>query len=110
MAGCGEAAHPDRDAAIRKAVTEFAAARTRYLFAHGPLAPVERIALPGYLDAYRAHYTLDHDEPRALAAMIAWTRLSYAEQRRVLDDNLFRVDEMVSVNTLPLHPPPQMAV
>jgi len=108
MAACGEAAHPDRDAAIRKAVTEFAAARTRYLFAHGPLAPVERIAPPGYLDAYRAHYTLDHDEPRALAAMIAWTRLPYAEQRRVLDDNLFRIDETVAVDTLPTAAPGSM--
>ncbi len=105
MAAGGEAVHPDRDAAVRKAVTEFAAARARYLFSHGPLAPVERIAPAIYLDRYRAHYSLAHEEPRALAAMIAWTRMPYAAQRAVLDDTVFRVSEKVPLDTLPTVPP-----
>jgi len=104
MAAGGEAVHPDRDAAVRKAVTEFAAARARYLFSHGPLAPVERIAPAIYLDRYRAHYALGHEEPRALAAMIAWTRMPYAAQRATLDDTVFRVSETVALDTLPTVP------
>src|SRR3712207_8244328 len=33
---CGEAAHPDRDTAVRKALHEFASARSRKAFMHGP--------------------------------------------------------------------------
>ena len=46
----GEAAHPDRDAAVRKALHEFAAARGRKAFMHGPLDVVARATPPGYLD------------------------------------------------------------
>ena len=37
---CGEAVHPDRDVALRKAVLEFASARARKGFMHGPLRTV----------------------------------------------------------------------
>ncbi len=104
MAAGGEAVHPDREAAVRKAVTEFAAARARYLFSHGPLAPVRRVAPPGYLEEYFRHYDVAHEEPRALAAMIAWRDKPYAEMRRVFDERVFHVDERVPMDTLPTVP------
>lgn len=104
MAAGGEAAHPDAEAAVRKAVTEFAAARARYLFSHGPLAPVARVAPPGYLDTYFRHYDVGHEEPRALAAMVAWRQTPYDAMRRLFDATVFRVDERVPLSSLPTVP------
>ena len=74
---CGEAAHPDRDAAVRKALHEFAAARGRKAFMHGPLDVVARATPPGYLDGWLAGHPPERlvAEDRALAAMLDWTAL-----------------------------------
>jgi YcaO-like protein with predicted kinase domain len=74
---CGEAAHPDRDAAVRKALHEFAAARARKAFMHGPLDLVRRATPPGYLDAWLSGHPPERlvEEDRALAAMLEWTAL-----------------------------------
>ena len=47
LTACGEACHPDRDAALEKALQEFAASRVRKAFAHGPAALAERVAPTG---------------------------------------------------------------
>ena len=49
LTGCGEAAHPDREVALGKALREYAASRVRKRFTHGPL---ERV-LPLLPDGYR---------------------------------------------------------
>ena len=49
LSACGEACDPDRDRALVKALLEFAAARCRKAFSHGPLALAGRVALPGYV-------------------------------------------------------------
>ncbi|MCV2489631.1 YcaO-like family protein [Geodermatophilus sp. YIM 151500] len=74
---CGEAAHPDRDTAVRKALHEFAAARSRKAFMHGPLDLVAAATPPGYLDGWRAGHPPERlaEEDRALAAMLRWTRM-----------------------------------
>ncbi|MGH9272652.1 MAG: YcaO-like family protein, partial [Ilumatobacteraceae bacterium] len=69
---CGEAADVDRDRALRKAILEYAAARARKAFTHGPLDRVEAIAPPGYLDEYLDRHRDDEEEPRALDAMVTW--------------------------------------
>ncbi len=73
---CGEAAHPDRDSAVRKALYEFAAARTRKAFMHGPLDLVRRATPPGYLDEWLEGHPPERlvEEDRALAAMLSWAR------------------------------------
>ena len=73
----GEAAHPDRDAAVRKALHEFAAARGRKAFMHGPLDVVARATPPGYLDDWLAGHPPERlvAEDRALSAMLDWTAL-----------------------------------
>jgi ribosomal protein S12 methylthiotransferase accessory factor len=71
---CGEAAHPDRDTAVRKALHEFASARARKAFMHGPLDLVRRATPPGYLDAWLSGHPPERlvKEDRALAAMLDW--------------------------------------
>jgi ribosomal protein S12 methylthiotransferase accessory factor len=73
----GEAAHPDRDAAVRKALHEFAAARGRKAFMHGPLDVVARATPPGYLDDWLTGHPPERlvAEDRALTAMLDWTAL-----------------------------------
>ena len=53
LSACGEAAHPNREIALRKSLLEYVAARARKLFNHAPLAAIESIAPPGYLDRFR---------------------------------------------------------
>ncbi len=103
-AACGEAAHPDRDVALRKALLEFCAARARLAFTHGPLGPVEAVTPPGYLDAYRRHYSPAGEEPRALAAMRHWRAFTNNEMRRHLSDSVLSDTERVPFASLPTVP------
>lgn len=75
VTACGEAADPDRDRALRKALLEYAASRARKAFMHGPLSEVARIAPPEYLDRYVPQVDLGAEEPRALRAMVEWARM-----------------------------------
>lgn len=72
---CGEAAHPDRDAAVRKALYEFAAARARKAFMHGPLDLIRRVTPSGYLDGWLSGHPPERlvEEDRALRAMLDWS-------------------------------------
>jgi len=76
LTGCGEAAHPDRDQALAKAICEFAASRARKAFAHGPRALAERVAPPGYVERFmaRSGAAAKSSDPRAFEAMADWTR------------------------------------
>jgi len=103
MTACGEAADPDRERALRKALLEFVAARARKAFTHGPLAAVARIAPPGYLAPFREG-SLVGEEPRALAAMRDWLRLDHARMRALLDDTVFARRERVPFSSLPTAP------
>ena len=83
-AGAGEACGADRNVTLEKALLEFAAARTRLAFNHGPLGAVERLAPPEYLNLYRKAFSSVFEEVRALAAMAEWVGL----EPRVLRDRL----------------------
>lgn len=72
----GEACDPDRNAALRKALLEFAFARARLAFSHGPLQDAARLSPEGYMEAHRAHFSVPNEEPRALRAMMHWLELS----------------------------------
>uniref|UniRef100_UPI001F076F3E YcaO-like family protein n=1 Tax=Myxococcus vastator TaxID=2709664 RepID=UPI001F076F3E len=52
VTACGEAADPDRDRALRKALLEYAGSRARKAFMHGSLEHVARVAPPGYLEQF----------------------------------------------------------
>ena len=98
---CGEAAHPDREVALRKALLEFAAARSRVAFSHGSLDAVERVAPAGYLEDYFSRYDLANEEPRALATMRSLYRHTMTEMRLLLADRVTRVDRDVKFSELP---------
>ncbi len=83
-AGAGEACGADRNVTLEKALLEFAAARTRLAFNHGPLEAVEKLAPPGYLERYREAFSTIPEEVRALGAMTEWVGL----EPRALRDRL----------------------
>ena len=104
---CGEAAHPDRDVALRKAVLEFASARARKAFMHGPLAAVRRIAPQDYLQDALAVVDPGAEEPRVLEATVAWLTAG-AEQdaavRARLDTTVFSRRSVLRFRDLPTRP------
>ncbi len=103
MTACGEAADPDRERALRKALLEFVAARARKVFTHGPLDAVERIAPPGYLAPFREG-SLAGEEPRALETMRDWLRLDHARMRALIADTVFARRERAPYSSLPTAP------
>ena len=101
---CGEAADPDRERALRKAVLEFAAARARKLLTHGPLADVAAVAPPGYLDRALAGVSVAAQEPRVLAAMVGWLRGGLEPVRPALDATVLSRRSTVPFADLPSGP------
>ena len=77
LSACGEAAHPDRERALAKALREFVSARARKAFNHGPLDAVRAVAPPGYLEAFGPG-SLRSEDDRALGEMQRWMRLDHA--------------------------------
>jgi thiazole/oxazole-forming peptide maturase SagD family component len=103
---CGEAAHPNRERALRKALLEFMAARARVAFSHGPLGPIQAVAPPGYLDEYLARYNSSGEEQRALAAMLELAPKSLHDMRAVLGDVL-AANTTIALDALPTSPVPR---
>ncbi|MHA7209368.1 YcaO-like family protein [Arthrobacter sp. MDT1-65] len=104
---CGEAAHPDRDVALRKAVLEFASARARKAFMHGPLAAVRRVAPADYLDDALSAVDPTAEEPRVLDATVGWLTAGpeqMAAVRARLDATLFSRRSAVRFGDLPTSP------
>lgn len=100
---CGEAAHPDRDAAVRKALFEFAAARSRKAFMHGPYETVARATPPGYLDEWRTGHPPERmaEEARALRAMLAWSTMGTPALAELLEDTVLSRRSTVALTDLP---------
>lgn len=109
LTACGEAAHPDRNRAVRKALLEFVSARTRKTFMHGPLEGIRQVAPPGYLDRYLPGCDAAAEEPRCLAAMTTWIQASADELRVMLADNVFSQRETLPLTDLPTVAPEAMA-
>ena len=84
LGACGEACHVDRTVALRKALFEYGASRTRLAFDHGPLQQLARVVPEGYLAAHREHFPPLGEEPRALRAMLAWQGRDNAQRRDLL--------------------------
>ncbi len=101
VTACGEAVHPDTERALRKAILEFAAARVRKTFSHGPLDSVRQVSLQGYLEAYAATFQEEAEEPRALNAMIEWCRADRETLRELLNDTIFSHNATVKLSSLP---------
>lgn len=72
VTACGEAAHPDRNRALSKALLEFCGSRARKAATHGPIEWLQRQLPADYADAQLALLDITEEEPRALQAMTAW--------------------------------------
>jgi ribosomal protein S12 methylthiotransferase accessory factor len=103
VTACGEAAHPDREVALRKAVLEYAASRARKVFVHSPLDRVRDLAPPDYWERELAH-PVAPQEPRALDAMRAWSRMSAAQLQALLAATVFSRCRTVPFSGLPTVP------
>ena len=102
VSACGEACHPDREQALKKALLEFCASRARKPFNHGPLAPIDEISPSGYLERFRDK-PLGSEEDRSLEAMLGWLSMSYKELRGLLSAP-FSERERVPFTSLPSVP------
>ena len=101
VTAAGEAASLDREHALRKAILEFAAARARKTFSHGPLGRVGAVAPPGYLDDYRARHTLSGEEGRTMAAMREWLGLDAGALRARIAGSVLSRREAQRFDALP---------
>ncbi len=108
LTACGEACHPDRDAALLKALTEFAASRVRKAFAHGPSSLADRVAPAGYVKRFlrASSANAKTGEGRAFEAMRDWTGRSAAELRAWLAPNMHAVRARKPFADLPTTPAP----
>ena len=100
LTACGEAVHPDRERALRKALLEFAGSRCRKTFRHGPLARLAGLVPDDYLTNVVGNIDLAAEEPRALQAMVEWLGASDAVIRERLAPVL-AVRGSVSLHSLP---------
>ena len=101
LTACGEAAHPDRERALRKALLEFGAARARKAFMHGPLDAVAAATPSGYLEGYLSTLTIEGEEPRALDAMVDWIGATGDHLRAVLAHTVLAERSRVPFSSLP---------
>lgn len=108
LSACGEACDPDRTRALRKALLEFCSARVRKTYGHGPLAEAKRVAPPGYVETFiaRALPTLEHEESRALRAMMEWAQTDAEALKAFLKDSVFSVRTHKDFASLPSTPLP----
>ena len=95
----GEAAHPDAQTAIAKALLEYVSSRARRAVSFGPLAPV-RARLPEYL-IHELSLPAGENEPRALAAMREWAGLDHRNLRAIVEPILLRETGRIAVADLP---------
>ncbi len=109
LSACGEAAHPDRERALSKALQEYISSRSRKRFMHGPLHDVARIAPQRYMDRlFSTEY--GGDESRALQSVMEWVEMPRDEFFRIIEDPVLKVRSTVQFSSLPTssHSPLQM--
>ncbi|MGL5839907.1 MAG: YcaO-like family protein [Sphingorhabdus sp.] len=93
LSACGEACDPNRERALVKAMREFAAARVRKTFAHGPMEEALAVGTPHYVETFvkKALVSLDNEESRALQAMLDWAQTDTQVLRTYLADSVYSV-------------------
>lgn len=106
VTACGEACHPDRTAALDKALTEYAASRARKAFAHGPADLVATVAPEGYVRRFLAQAggAAKSSDARAFDAMRDWTGRDAATLRGWLADTMLAERSMHRFSDLPTQP------
>lgn len=101
LTACGEAADPDREKALGKALMEFCAGRSRKPFDNGPISRATAVAPGAYVGRAIRAATLEHEEERGLREAVAWLGLGAREMRDLLEDPVFSVRSSVDFSFLP---------
>ena len=101
VTACGEAADPDFDRAMHKAVLECASSHARKLFYHCSFDRKRKFSPPGYIEKYTNKLVLEEEEPRALRALVEWLSLSREQLYQRLADTVFSQREVISPDTFP---------
>ena len=104
LSACGEAADPDRERALAKALMEFCAGRARKPFDNGPLSRMTAVAPATYVGRAIRAATLEFEEERATKGAVDWLRLSGREMRALLQDPVFAAHSEVDFSSLPTLP------
>ncbi len=103
LSACGEAAHPDREAALNKALLEFCASRVRKLFTHGPIDRMQHLFPDGYLDRFRAN-PASVEESRSFDDVRRLVNMSAGETMSLMERDCFKVEETMKFSDLPQTP------
>lgn len=98
---CGEASHPNRERALRKALQEYLASRSRKIFMHGPLDAIRDFAPQRYLEIILEPSEPAGEEPKAIREMAVWLQKSQAELFHLLRETTFSSREKVKFSSLP---------
>ena len=101
VTACGEAVHPNRERALRKALHEFISSRSRKTFMHGSIANVKALAPTEYLRSCLESAQFQSEEPKALTEMASWLSKSQAELSSLLSDTVFSSRQTVNFSSLP---------
>ena len=98
---CGEAVHANRERALRKALQEFLASRSRKLFMHGPLDKIRALAPPAYVEDILDPSQATGEEPKAIREMASWLGKTQVELFDLLRETTFSSRETVNFSSLP---------
>lgn len=109
VTACGEASHPDRERALRKALLEFAGSRARKAATHGPVELLRTVMPHSYVDRQIRVAMVEEEENRALQAMTEWVSHDVEWLRDRLRDNVFSERARVRFSGLPTVPPEEIA-
>ncbi len=98
---CGEAAHPNRERALRKALHEFISSRARKTFSHGPVSDVIALASVDYLNQSLKLTQPHQEEPKTLFEMVRWLSKSQHDLLAPLKNTMFSSKSTVDFSSLP---------
>ena len=101
VTACGEAAHPDRNRSLRKALLEFCGSRARKAGTHGPIELIRSVTGDAHVAGQIAAVRVADEEARALTAMVEWLGQDQATLRDRLAGTVFSENARVAFSSLP---------
>ncbi len=100
ISACGEAAHPDREIALAKALREYVSGRARKHFMHGTLDKLARVAPAEYVAKMTAD-DIGEQENRALQAVTEWATSTGAEIFRRIEKPILETRSTIKFSEIP---------
>lgn len=100
LSACGEAAHPDREVALAKALREFVSSRARKHFMHGTLDKMARVAPAEYVDKQLSG-NADWEESRALRTVLEWATATHEQIFRRIEKPILETRTTIKFSDVP---------